>query len=209
MAPPADTPFPRYLSLAELARRVSVGTSAERLWRQLVADLLCGEPDTIVRVFRRGTMRLDDYLAHLRADEHHLLGGTADPLRCMARHIAEEIMVDAETGARIAADYDYALPAWHKAWAAADPPPEPERPQARNRRGRPSRKAEIQRTFREVLTEEERNFRGDPLRWAIRYALHPELRGGREPNPNGLGDTAIDAALKELLAADPEIRPGK
>jgi hypothetical protein len=68
--------------------------------------------------------------------------------------------------------------------------------------GRPSRRDEIQAAYLEKLSEEQRELRGDALKWAIRWALHPELAGKRTV-PALLGVTAIENALEDLLPTNP------
>jgi hypothetical protein len=204
MALPADIPLSSRLAIAQLARQLPAGVTPESLEAALIRWVLVDlDRDAQVWVFLRGLMLLQDYLDRL----HNLYNARVKRLTPGDRpgfaewtdpYIANEIMLGADNVAHIAADYGFPLPPWHEAWAARQ---EHESDPAAGPGGRPSRREESRAAWQHKLTDEERQLRGSSLRWAIRWALHPELKNNKNPRgtvPEGLSDRAIDRHLRGL-----------
>jgi hypothetical protein len=193
MAKSSGTPFPPRLSIARMAEVWDIGVNppvfVDRVIRHYLNTWRRDGRYRVVWVIGEGSMPQMAYMERLTPAL-----GDLDFDKIVSKRFAEEILLGPDDIPELAALFDVPLPSFLAAWQAGKAPQAP-RPSP----GRPTERDRIRKAYGQ-LTPEQRTLRGAALRWAIRHALHPELDGSRKAVPINLGDTAIDTALKDLIA---------
>jgi hypothetical protein len=204
MAQPQAIPLPARVSIAWLAGgKLDVGLSPAQMIEVAVRYVYEQGPRRRWWVVDRGWMQLFEFTDLYWPKGADLLFGnitTNELIRRCEERIIEQVLWGPADVAEFVARLGAPLPPRFAAWAKEYPLTSLELPIRRP--GRPSKADEIRAAYRQLPLEKQRAQRSK-MRWEIRWALHPELRGDpKRTIPDGLGDDAIDNAIRPILRSD-------